>query len=126
MAGHAQLKFVKTECSKTQIRLTGPKCRLKRTDEAQVAPRKQLTSMASGRLQFKNNLDFAVQTCFIERIFMFLRKPLKRKLNVRPSYKSLSLVILLITCDFNLKFRIQATVMLFIGDVFKTSTFTTL
>ena len=23
MAGHAQLKFVKTECSKTQIRLTG-------------------------------------------------------------------------------------------------------
>ena len=26
MAGHAQLKFVMTECSKTQIRLTGPKC----------------------------------------------------------------------------------------------------
>ena len=25
MAGHAQLKFVMTECSKTQIRLTGPK-----------------------------------------------------------------------------------------------------
>ena len=25
-AGHAQLKFVLTECSKTQIRLTGPKC----------------------------------------------------------------------------------------------------
>ena len=24
MAGHAQLKFVMTECSKTQIRLTGP------------------------------------------------------------------------------------------------------
>ena len=24
-AGHAQLKFVMTECSKTQIRLTGPK-----------------------------------------------------------------------------------------------------
>ena len=26
MAGHAQLKFVMTECSKTQIRLTGPIC----------------------------------------------------------------------------------------------------
>ena len=26
MAGHAQLKFVMTECSKTQIRLTGLKC----------------------------------------------------------------------------------------------------
>ena len=26
MAGHAQLKFVMTECSKTQIRLMGPKC----------------------------------------------------------------------------------------------------
>ena len=26
MAGHAQLKFVMTECSKTQIRLTRPKC----------------------------------------------------------------------------------------------------
>ena len=26
MAGHAQLKFTMTECSKTQIRLTGPKC----------------------------------------------------------------------------------------------------
>ena len=25
MAGHAQLKFVMTQCSKTQIRLTGPK-----------------------------------------------------------------------------------------------------
>ena len=25
MAGHAQLKFVMTECSKTQIRLTGPR-----------------------------------------------------------------------------------------------------
>ena len=25
MAGHAQLKFVMTECSKTQIRLMGPK-----------------------------------------------------------------------------------------------------
>ena len=24
MAGHAQLQFVMTECSKTQIRLTGP------------------------------------------------------------------------------------------------------
>ena len=28
MAGHAQLKFVMTECSKTQIRLTGPKWQL--------------------------------------------------------------------------------------------------
>ena len=28
MAGHAQLKFVITECSKTQIRLTRPKCSL--------------------------------------------------------------------------------------------------
>ena len=27
MAGHAQLKFVMTECSKTQIRLTGPNCK---------------------------------------------------------------------------------------------------
>ena len=27
MAGHAQLKFVMTECSKTQIRLTRPNCR---------------------------------------------------------------------------------------------------
>ena len=27
MAGHAQLKFVMTECSKTQIRLTRPKWR---------------------------------------------------------------------------------------------------
>ena len=27
MTGHAQLKFVMTECSKTQIRLTGPKYR---------------------------------------------------------------------------------------------------
>ena len=26
MAGHAQLKFVMTECSKTQIRLTGLNC----------------------------------------------------------------------------------------------------
>ena len=26
MAGHAQLKFVMTECSKTQIRLAGLKC----------------------------------------------------------------------------------------------------
>ena len=26
MAGHAQLKFVMTECSKTQIRLTRPNC----------------------------------------------------------------------------------------------------
>ena len=26
MAGHAQLTFVMTECSKTQIRLTGPIC----------------------------------------------------------------------------------------------------
>ena len=26
MAGHVELKFVMTECSKTQIRLTGPKC----------------------------------------------------------------------------------------------------
>ena len=26
MAGHAQLKFIMTECSKTQIRLTRPKC----------------------------------------------------------------------------------------------------
>ena len=26
MAGHAQLNFVMTECSKTQIRLTGLKC----------------------------------------------------------------------------------------------------
>ena len=26
MAGHAQFKFVMTECSKTQIRLTGLKC----------------------------------------------------------------------------------------------------
>ena len=26
MAGHAQLKFVMTECSKTQIRFTGLKC----------------------------------------------------------------------------------------------------
>ena len=29
MAGHAQLKFVMTECSKTQIRLTGPKWNIK-------------------------------------------------------------------------------------------------
>ena len=29
MAGHAQLKFVMTECSKTQIRLTRPKCQLR-------------------------------------------------------------------------------------------------
>ena len=29
MAGHAQLKFVMTECSKTQIRLTGLKSHLK-------------------------------------------------------------------------------------------------
>ena len=28
MAGHAQLKFVMTECSKTQIRLTGLMCLL--------------------------------------------------------------------------------------------------
>ena len=28
IAGHAQLKFVMTECSKTQIRLTGIKCKL--------------------------------------------------------------------------------------------------
>ena len=28
MAGHAQLKFVVTECSKTQIRLKGPHWRL--------------------------------------------------------------------------------------------------
>ena len=28
MAGHAQLKFVMTECSKTQIRLTRPRCDL--------------------------------------------------------------------------------------------------
>ena len=27
MAGHAQLKFVMTKCSKTQIRLTGPICK---------------------------------------------------------------------------------------------------
>ena len=27
MAGHAQLQFVMTECSKTQIRLTRPKCK---------------------------------------------------------------------------------------------------
>ena len=29
MAGHAQLKLVMTECSKIQIRLTGPKCPLR-------------------------------------------------------------------------------------------------
>ena len=28
MAGHAQLKVVMTECSKTQIRLTGPNCNI--------------------------------------------------------------------------------------------------
>ena len=28
MAGHAQLKFVMTECSKTQIRLTGLSCNM--------------------------------------------------------------------------------------------------
>ena len=27
MAGHAQLKYVMTECSKTQIRLTGLNCK---------------------------------------------------------------------------------------------------
>ena len=31
MAGHAQLKFVMTECSKTQIRLTGLICFLQET-----------------------------------------------------------------------------------------------
>ena len=30
-AGHAQLKFVMTECSKTQIRLTGPICPFSKT-----------------------------------------------------------------------------------------------
>ena len=33
MAGHAQLKFVMTECSKTQIRLTGPKSSLGKFSE---------------------------------------------------------------------------------------------
>ena len=33
MAGHAQLKFVITECSKTQIRLTGLKTVLKDTGD---------------------------------------------------------------------------------------------
>ena len=28
MAGHSQLKFVMTECSKTQIRLAGLKCKM--------------------------------------------------------------------------------------------------
>ena len=31
MAGHVQLKFVMTECSKTQIRLTRPICLLNET-----------------------------------------------------------------------------------------------
>ena len=37
MAGHAQLKFVMTECSKTQIRLTGPICILPHKNPSPVS-----------------------------------------------------------------------------------------
>ena len=36
MAGHAQLKFVMTECSKTQIRLTRPNCNVKIKDFCRI------------------------------------------------------------------------------------------
>ena len=39
MAGHAQLKFVMTECSKTQIRLTGLILSLVQIDKVQVCKR---------------------------------------------------------------------------------------
>ena len=32
MAGHAQLKFVMTECSKTQVRWTGPLCEMSKSE----------------------------------------------------------------------------------------------
>ena len=38
MAGHAQLKFVMTECSKTQIRLTGLMCRPTKLHYLRVNP----------------------------------------------------------------------------------------
>ena len=38
MAGHAQLKFVMTECSKTQIRLTGFICKYKLAKRTEVNP----------------------------------------------------------------------------------------
>ena len=46
MAGHAQLKFVMTECSKTQIRLTGLICRSEKPHET-----KTLTCVESKRVK---------------------------------------------------------------------------
>ena len=64
MAGHAQLKFVMTECSKTQIRLTGLNSKSESfliMKELQVIPEEKYPSTG---VQVVNTLDNVLQNLF--------------------------------------------------------------
>ena len=58
MAGHAQLKLVMTECSKTQIRLTGliysPHTRKKTKEDALVVPQSFVNSLSIAEKQSRH------------------------------------------------------------------------
>ena len=61
MAGHAQLKFVMTECSETQIRLTGPNlCCLQVIKRRQNKP--DLFKLVVVRSDHPVNISRTVQT----------------------------------------------------------------
>ena len=82
MAGHAQLKFVMTECSKTQIRLTGLIYFLQTE-----------TNFCSCRSQARKNSALGQLSSHSVRLVYELRHDKTNKMTVRPAKTKIKLGI---------------------------------
>ena len=67
MAGHAQLKFVMTECSKTQIRLTGLKWNYRGDIEAGLTVDKTISVVITSALANKTSFENRILSLFCIR-----------------------------------------------------------